>query len=289
MFMCLFRSIKPHRVITTNSFSLHHLGGIKPPPHRFIDRVYFDLKPSHTQLKLTNQFGVYCCDQHPCSTMSPKGDHTLPVQLEDLPIDGSPNEIMIIGSGTDDVMSPELPMTSAGPSGRRQRPVWCLPAAIFVGAATIALVVALAVGLTGGEEFPSESQVASWVAKQGYSSVDDVLDPESAQSKAVKFMTQVQALPTEAGSESSFKWMERYVLSVFFYATNGENWRTLVDVGFNNPKTKTCEWHTDVVLTSGQEIPFGASCDKNGRVDAIQICKCALIVIHVPDIVRSTY
>jgi hypothetical protein len=211
--------------------------------------------------------------------MSPRGDHTLPVQPEDLPVDGSPNEMMIIGTGTDDVMSPELPTTSVGPSGRRQRPAWCLPAAMFAGAAAIAIGVGLAVGLSGGEESATETQVAGWVAKQGYSSIDNVLDPESAQGKAVKFMAQGQPLPTEAGSETGFKWMERYVLSVFFYATNGENWRTLVDVGFNDPNTKTCEWHTDVVLTSGQEIPYGASCDGNGRVDAIQICKWVLIVV----------
>lgn len=199
--------------------------------------------------------------------MSPRGDHTLPVQPEDLPVDGTPTE-MIIGDNAP-------PAITSSPGPRRQRPSWCLPVSLFLGAASIAIVAVVAVLLSRDDpnNYASEMQVTGWIAEQGYSEVSALLDPESPQRRAALFMTQGQGIPRDVNSESGFKWMERYVLSVFFYSTNGDNWSRFLKPGFNDATKTACDWHVPVQLTSGDTIPFGASCDGNGRVDAIQICK----------------
>ena len=114
----------------------------------------------------------------------------------------------------------------------------------------------------------------AWIVSQGYSSTDALKDPDSPQSKAAKFMVDSIGIevPTETTDPfSSFQWMERYALAVFYYALNGDNW--LYRESFLARTLPSCQWFS-TVLTSGGTRAVGASCtDASDRVNTLQFCK----------------
>ena len=114
----------------------------------------------------------------------------------------------------------------------------------------------------------------AWILSQEYSSINALNDPGSPQSKAAKFMVDSIGIevPTETTNPfSSFQWMERYALAVFYYALNGDNW--LYRESFLARTLPSCQWFS-TVLTSGGTRAVGASCtDASDRVNTLQFCK----------------
>jgi hypothetical protein len=151
---------------------------------------------------------------------------------------------------------------------------------------SLALVIGLSVGLTqanSGEAkiTAKEKQAREWLIASGFSEASAFENPSSPQNLAVRFMAE--------GSydiKEGISWIERYVLSVFYYAMNGPEWKYQFE--FHEQSLPTCTWYQNVQF-SGISIAFGASCDDIGRVNSLQICKCNinlpfLVVIFYPGV-----
>jgi len=88
---------------------------------------------------------------------------------------------------------------------------------------------------------------------EGISDPVNLNDPSTPQGKALKFITEDdQLLPPYCPSDPRL--IQRYVLTLFYYATNGDSW--FDDKGF---------------LSSTEECNWGVSCDARDRVVVIRI------------------
>mmetsp|Transcript_31416 Transcript_31416/g.46325 ORF Transcript_31416/g.46325 Transcript_31416/m.46325 type:complete len:639 (+) Transcript_31416:352-2268(+) len=107
-------------------------------------------------------------------------------------------------------------------------------------------------------------QVKEHIVSQGYSSSDDVQKESTPQDLAAQFMGLDDiAVPHKTSSKGeTFEWMERYVMTVFYYAMNGDSW--VVSNSFVNRNIRTCRWVSPIF----QE---GVGCDKNGRINSISL------------------
>ena len=115
----------------------------------------------------------------------------------------------------------------------------------------------------------------AWIVQQQYSSEDSLKDSMSPQSYAAKYMatsTTIQ-LPTDSTSSDAITWLERYVLTVVYYALNGPRWS--YQHSFLDPTVLPCDWNSPIELASmNGYLLEGASCyGTAGRVDTFQWCK----------------
>jgi hypothetical protein len=90
-------------------------------------------------------------------------------------------------------------------------------------------------------------------------------DPNSPQALAANWIANTDKfqieLPTNSGSNADgttphTRFAERYVLAVFYYATNGNFWK--YGANFLTP-VDHCEWYTDFLTTTGAEVRLGVS------------------------------
>lgn len=223
-------------------------------------------------------------------------DHSIPVQLEDLPIEGMADIIMTTTTRTTttEEQAESPPLTSPGPITTANKRNWWIPFFFVLCITAGAMIVGLSFVFINNQNNnqnnnnnANEQEVRDYLAFQQISTPQSLRSKQSPQSLAATFMTNY-ALPTTISSgnnrdESSMKWMETYIMAVFYYSTEGPTWAA--DIGFLKPNV--CDWHVYVRVGpgSGSIVPYGASCDfTNGRVDALIICKCYIyyIIAHIP-------
>lgn len=204
------------------------------------------------------------------------------VQPEDLPIEGDATAMMPgidmhrEDVDADDVEAPNttISTTETQQQQRRQQRNWWIPFffVLCIGALLI-LIIGLAIGLTQNVP-PSSTQqeVHNYILANQFSTAESLLNPNTPQGKAAIFMTQY-ALPSSSSnsSDAALTWLDTYVMSVFYYSTNGQDW--VREIGFQNVNEHVCDWHIYLRTGSGVLIPYGASCGDSGRVNSLAICK----------------
>jgi hypothetical protein len=118
-----------------------------------------------------------------------------------------------------------------------------------------------------------------------YSQMQDLETLDSPQNKAVKWMsdtdTAAMPIPPTTHYKDAFAFVQRYILAVLFYSTNGPHWKH--DVGFMS-STSVCEWNaqreiTITDMTTGEAMlvsqkvmrSVGVDCDDYGQVNYIYL------------------
>jgi hypothetical protein len=105
----------------------------------------------------------------------------------------------------------------------------------------------------------------------------------STRYKAATYMTQFRLPSTPNPNDKDVTksllmgvWLDTYVMTLLYYSLNGPEWD--IDIGFLQPDSSTCEWFVPVSLQGSDSIsttiPYGASCNNQGRVHAIQMGTC---------------
>ena len=114
------------------------------------------------------------------------------------------------------------------------------------------------------ERFP---QVISFLTSGAVSSSSDLQNTASAQYKAATWISNDDErqldIPETMDEEDSFKFVQRYVMAVFYFALNGPNWTR--QVGFLSGEA-TCDWNFGITVTEAIDGPeqrdydYGVSC-----------------------------
>ena len=176
---------------------------------------------------------------------------------------------------------------------RRQKRI--LVAAILIVVVLLGIIIGLAVGLSrngGGDNSTSRVVISSGpptpapVAGGGSSReaiqnylVDNAISDAAAfssqaspQSQALDFITgEGPPIPSDPASPQGYKFMERYVLSLLYFSTNGDSWN--YHYSFNDNSLDTCFWNARVVTASSTDFR-GVFCNvENGPVVAIRLSK----------------
>mmetsp|Transcript_17796 Transcript_17796/g.43933 ORF Transcript_17796/g.43933 Transcript_17796/m.43933 type:complete len:551 (+) Transcript_17796:83-1735(+) len=116
------------------------------------------------------------------------------------------------------------------------------------------------------------------MSKQIIASGSQLDDPESPQAKAVEFLAS-EDFDNEALSDE--KLVERYTMTVWYYATNGPKWQQ--QMGFLSNED-TCEWFSNVPLfDDGPTFKKGVICDTpEGSSDTLPVSSS-----DTPSVIRS--
>lgn len=117
-----------------------------------------------------------------------------------------------------------------------------------------------------------ERAARTFLADTFVSSPEDLADSGSPQHKALKWISKEDTLrvaipenPTDIGTTKARKFVQRYALAVFYYATQGETW--FYPFSFLSGKDE-CEWYE--VHSEGQEVYFwGAHCEGGTDQDMV--------------------
>jgi hypothetical protein len=103
---------------------------------------------------------------------------------------------------------------------------------------------------------------------------DTFSNPSTAQSKAATFLA-IQdelALPIPENQEAARRLVQRYVLTVFYYALDGPEWKD--QLNFLSPED-SCFWFSKITLSPTEVYSLGASCSDTPKVvDSLLIRKC---------------
>jgi hypothetical protein len=92
-------------------------------------------------------------------------------------------------------------------------------------------------------------------------------DPTSPQYAALDWMTNNDSTP-DLQSPLSHNWLvERFVLVLFYFSTDGASW--LDQAGFLTSSLNTCAWNSIVGLFG----PIGVGCNDEGSLDSLSLCK----------------
>ena len=178
--------------------------------------------------------------------------------------------------------------SSGAGSGKRCSRCCCISTVLMI-AIGIVLIIGVAVGVSKNKQQSSGGQtpvrdpnsaeflaraadVANFVISEGLSDASAVEAAGSPQNRAVGFMAvgddAQMLIPASATEEQAFEFVQRYALSVLFYALGGESWDFGLDFLIGDP---TCLWYQTLRNTGGQTFNFGAQCDDNAHVDRILI------------------
>ena len=121
----------------------------------------------------------------------------------------------------------------------------------------------------------------------------------SPQSQALDFIAgEAPPIPSDPTSPQAYKFMERYVLSVLYFSTNGDSWHN--HYSFNDNSLDTCSWNARPITVSPPDFR-GVFCNvENGPVEAIRLskrgnrvcrsslrCKSLTNLIFVPQLITA--
>ena len=109
-----------------------------------------------------------------------------------------------------------------------------------------------------------EKAARAYLMTTGVSLEDDLADSSSPQHKALKWISKEDTLrvpipsnPEDLGTSKARKFVQRYALATFYYATEGDNW--FYPFSFLSGKDE-CEWYE--IHSEGEEVYFwGAHCE----------------------------
>ena len=195
-----------------------------------------------------------------------------PVQPEDLPIEGVPNITMHVLPQDQPQSTTIMGHVSAVPLSEWK--CWIPFFFLVVCFGSLALIVGLVVGLTSTPRSP-EQDVLDYLAVQGISTIDSLLNTTSPQYSAATFMANYP-LPPLTEKHAVSKWTETYVMAVLYYSTSGDYWTLYI--GFLNEKADVCDWNWNFYFSSTNETEadskvssYGTGCNAKGSVNWLQI------------------
>lgn len=81
------------------------------------------------------------------------------------------------------------------------------------------------------------------------------------------YLTQYSNTTVTKTSDAERRMMQRYILAVFYFSTNGQKWKK--DLNFLSSKSE-CEWYQDKIFGF---ITVGAQCDENSHISSLLFCK----------------
>lgn len=115
-------------------------------------------------------------------------------------------------------------------------------------------------------------QVLSWLVNQGVAKQLDFNRTTSPQFQAAHWLSDQDGanlpIPTTVGDAASFQFIERYVMALFFLATEGKAW----SYSFHFFSTDSvCSWNVDVTLPDSKRIQIGVICNADNRISNINI------------------
>jgi hypothetical protein len=177
---------------------------------------------------------------------------------------------------------------AAGGAPRRKKRIIIVGAAIV---AILALVLAIAIPLSKNNSSsaspkdaavsnrePRFEEVVSFVVEAGISEEADLRRDGSPQNLGAKFIAdedpQYRALPSSIEDEDAYLFVQRYVLSVMFYALGGPSWRT--SLRWLTGGDECFDWFQTVIFSNGDRTPYGAFCE-DGEVSAIRVRKYHIV------------
>ena len=138
---------------------------------------------------------------------------------------------------------------------------------IFMVIAIIILVVGIVRNQTSGAGL-DRNQVEQFLLTHGYATTEELQDASSPQWDAVSWLVQLDGAGRErvpVNGDDSVYFLQRYVLVLLYYATNGPFWTFNRIIGDRN----SCEWKYRAADSSGTSYDFGAVCNDDGIVTTI--------------------
>jgi hypothetical protein len=115
--------------------------------------------------------------------------------------------------------------------------------------------------------------IREWILEQNYSSPKRFQDDDSPHSQALKFMAEdeITGIPSDEFSDSDkTDWLQRYVVTLFYYSLSGDNW--IQKLNFLNHTLPTCSWYQTFSLPNEATVSFGVLCPgKDNLVKEIRI------------------
>ena len=134
------------------------------------------------------------------------------------------------------------------------------------------------------EQGPSISEIHDFLVSRGVSELADLEHSQTPQHRAAQWMADNDLLqleiPTDEANAIVFE--ERYILAVFYYAMNGDNWTEAFNFLLDSP---VCEWNvglrsTQTLSESETQVKIetkswklGAECNTEGRVNSLFMSK----------------
>lgn len=105
---------------------------------------------------------------------------------------------------------------------------------------------------------------------------EDFEAPDTPQNKALLWMTTdpyYPNIPTDPGNyDSSYRFVQRYIMVVFYYAMGGEAWLNQCD--FLNTESSVCNWNFLLPPTDDQKgYTYGVQCNSDEEITDILLCK----------------
>ena len=117
-------------------------------------------------------------------------------------------------------------------------------------------------------------EIVEWLHANGITSMKDIVDANSPQNRAIQWLANddvvYRQLPTDAVSDPTNRFLQRYVLVTFFYAMDGENWNY-------KPKFMTeedeCAWSAVGIGEDYMKGTFvmGVSCNPDLKVETLML------------------
>jgi hypothetical protein len=121
---------------------------------------------------------------------------------------------------------------------------------------------------------PRFEEVVAFLVDAGISEESALRSEGSPQNLGAKFIADedplYRALPSSMEDEKAYLFVQRYVLSVMFYALGGPSWRT--SLRWVTAGDECYDWYQTVVFSDGDRTPYGCFCE-NGEVSAIRVRK----------------
>lgn len=140
-------------------------------------------------------------------------------------------------------------------------------------------IIVLVFGIleTGKSESSSNTsldrkQVEEFLVASGIATNEELQDTWTPQWDAVSWLVQLDGdgrEPLPADGEDAAFFVQRYVLALLYYATNGQFW--LHSRNLLRGDRNTCGWNTRVDDDNGDSFDFGAVCNEEGLVIKIYI------------------
>jgi hypothetical protein len=153
--------------------------------------------------------------------------------------------------------------------------------ALYVVITCLLLVVGLVITTTSVKEHGADrtsddsiENIVQFLRENNISDEPILRDPGSPQHEAVRFLAEGDAYRMELNDATAEQFVERYVLSLLYYAMKGTEWT--YSLKFLSARNH-CEWNSQFTTESGNILDEGVFCDDQGYVTKLSIGKALCI------------
>jgi hypothetical protein len=190
---------------------------------------------------------------------------------DDLVVEDIPDLLDCADGVHDQLPSVEEYKASVDHTSPRGKKFWYF-SILSVVLVVIIVLSSVAISASGKGEQPSRrlEAVTQFLFDNNVSNLLYLQDQTSSQHKAAAFVADGDAYRMELTEENTNRFAERYILSLLYYHTNGQNW--MHRVNFLAP-VDHCDWWHKYTNTEGKEVRQGVKCDNDGRVVEVNLCK----------------